>query len=1231
MRNASKIDPACSSISNAMRKISTMDAAVQTEPLALFFALDSCGDWRAHGQFNEKQREVLNDLEKVLNKTNLDSLKASFGEMMPSMQLVHSSTSADNLENDMNAVSSTKTSPVKEDTQRVDKKQDDFKAFDREKPTRKNTSKASPTFKRLVNGLSFGQLDDLEQIIKNSSTAGSEENVGVISKELQSFKSVSAEDISNASQLVSIKKYCLNAEAKEFVPQNVSVADVAEDKASEATVTASCGSEIQKRTASKSKSNESHEVSKQAPKREWIKKSDSLKHKLAPKLASSEVPSGKTSECVSKDVSGPEAHQVVSLESPEAEVSKISNITSTDEKSLSAPSTDVSISVSPVEPSVGEANVSLKQNSNRSSSKSSLQVNPSPENKPAVDVVPKIPVKPPGSPKATKLSTTKPEVKQTAWNKPAWLKRQLQDAKEEGKHPSSVSRPVVRNVGNQVPGHFVKPVVRRIVPKVPTTSVKTALSSSSLSSCSTTSSGDVASKRKRIVDDDGWETVKGRSRSRISPVKSMMESSNDVSRSSENILRRSSVASSVRPRPAHERFLLPSGAVSLPSVVVIDDVCDDRSSHSTVSKQASLGTGPVEELKTEKSLEARVVSESEVTKNADPKKQRPSPNNERALKKKTKKKSQEDISSRVAAPVSESKSSSTGVGIDVSQRVGKSSASLGVLTVLDSPRSPELNPDADAILDAQDDEELKANEQAFASVVKEEETLEEAMRLEFEKGAAEEAAERERLTNGVSTEDEVDDHVHSIDDSGDLEQLKALSVTYDGKLGRQSSRVFHIHEKLSSPSRRTTAEECMKRREERQAKADELRQSRLQSHKEKMEELTRKIEEVRAMKSRLLEKNRMTTERKLKRAEEKRKLHLQSIVKKAHDEEEKAKEIAFINSLEASNKRQEINQQLQIVEARLQEKNDERQRKNEEKAAKEAAAEERRKVMEAERLARIDVIVKKREYRERQIAEDMTRKEELRLQLAREKARSREERVSAINAKQIADAQKLQRKIALKHEESARRHEEKIDDIRRKAFESTVLKYSTASDDSPTLVSYETAKMCTLCQVIIGSEIYLLSHLKGQVHRSAVGGACVNTDEMGLFNLAHIVDAPDDEVYKTKVRLDVDRQKACRKRCGKLRSRMHQRAQDFSQWLSNATGDTKLVKSKDPDEIKLLRCVKDVEKLVASQAGGRSRERPGRQERPAGHSHLVGSVRPPVQSVRPPGRSVLTPVGSVRD
>ncbi|GIY99977.1 u1-type domain-containing protein [Caerostris extrusa] len=167
------------------------------------------------------------------------------------------------------------------------------------------------------------------------------------------------------------------------------------------------------------------------------------------------------------------------------------------------------------------------------------------------------------------------------------------------------------------------------------------------------------------------------------------------------------------------------------------------------------------------------------------------------------------------------------------------------------------------------------------------------------------------------------------------------------------------------------------------------------------------------------EKQRNLMESKLQRAEEKRKKQLQMIIRKAHDEEEKVNEIAFINSLEAQNKRHDLISKEKDHEARLHDIQEERQRKLDEKAAKEAAAETR---------------------------------------ISQPKARDREQRISALNAQQQISIEELQKKIQLKQEESARRHEVNMEQIRQRAFELSIRRCSSNNDDAPQPVPYERRK-----------------------------------------------------------------------------------------------------------------------------------------------------------------------------
>ncbi|XP_023932135.1 S phase cyclin A-associated protein in the endoplasmic reticulum-like isoform X1 [Lingula anatina] len=535
-----------------------------------------------------------------------------------------------------------------------------------------------------------------------------------------------------------------------------------------------------------------------------------------------------------------------------------------------------------------------------------------------------------------------------------------------------------------------------------------------------------------------------------------------------------------------------------------------------------------------------------------------------------------------------------------------------------SPTKEEIEEDPESVASRDDEDDVALLEDALVTAMEEEDSL--ADRLEQEQDQALQSAIQEeenylkQIEREESMEIEVDTEPETETDTelgNTMSSLEASQSTLDwdsmvlkfeqaereggseaswGDLveeaeTRTPGRSVHMHEKLSSPSRKRSAVESKKRHDEKQAKAQELREKLLQEKAERLKELSNKVEEVRAWKNELLLQKKETMKDKLRRAEEKRQRQLRMKVRKAHEEETKANEIAFINTLEAQNKRHDILAKHQESQARLQDLQEERQRKHEEKLAKEVAVEERRKALEAERLAKLQDMQERRKKKEIQIEQQQMEKEKEKKEVAKQREKDREERVAALHAQQQAHIDELRTKIQLKQDETARRHNVILDQIREKAFEMSVINHSTEDhNEAPRLVPYDTMKVCQVCNVLIPSEVYLLSHLRGKKHQEAIkenneGKVMAKTD-IELFNLKHIQDAPP-EASDLPIMSDKERQKAMKKRCKKLRQRMMARGSEYENALSGkqATGES-------PQKAKLQKLVKDINKSLQTQGSG---------------------------------------------
>ncbi|NXG69620.1 SCAPE protein, partial [Baryphthengus martii] len=466
---------------------------------------------------------------------------------------------------------------------------------------------------------------------------------------------------------------------------------------------------------------------------------------------------------------------------------------------------------------------------------------------------------------------------------------------------------------------------------------------------------------------------------------------------------------------------------------------------------------------------------------------------------------------------------------------------------------------------------------SMAEVLAKKEELADRLEKANEEAIASAIAEEEQLTREIEAEENNDINIETDNDSDFSAGMGNGSISFCGmsmdwndvladyearESWRQSNswgdRVeeeparppghgIHMHEKLSSPSRKRTIAESKKKHEEKQMKAQQLREKLREEKTLKLQKLMEREKDVRKWKEELLDQRRRMMEEKLLHAEFKREVQLQAIVKKAQEEEAKVNEIAFINTLEAQNKRHDVLNKLKEYEQRLNELQEERQRRQEEKQARDEAVQERKRALEAERQARVEELLMKRKEQEARIEQQRQEKEKAREDAARERARDREERLAALTAAQQEAMEELQKKIQLKHDESIRRHMEQIEQRKEKAAELSSGRHAN-TDYAPKLTPYERKKQCSLCSVMISSEVYLFSHIKGKKHQQAVRenssiqGRELSDEEVEHLSLKkYIVDIVIESTVPVEPLKDGEEKQKTKKKVKKLKARMNSR------------------------------------------------------------------------------------------
>ncbi|KAK2554509.1 S phase cyclin A-associated protein in the endoplasmic reticulum [Acropora cervicornis] len=228
------------------------------------------------------------------------------------------------------------------------------------------------------------------------------------------------------------------------------------------------------------------------------------------------------------------------------------------------------------------------------------------------------------------------------------------------------------------------------------------------------------------------------------------------------------------------------------------------------------------------------------------------------------------------------------------------------------------------------------------------------------------------------------------------------------------------------------------------------------------------------------------------------------------------------------------------------------------------------------------------QQRQQHLDEKQRRAEQQRLLVIQEIVRKAQEEDAKGHEARLQDIQEeRQRKkeeqqakeAAALQAETTRRHEQVLEQVKEKA--AGVSRHST-QDEVPAVTPYDQKKICTLCNVQIVSEVYLLSHLRGKIHQQALSETQKGTfEDKDTISLQYIKDMSSDKADEAE-KAEQERQKALRKKATKLRTRMAAKGREYENNLSNSTPQRK----ESSKRSRFQKIAKDLNRQLQSQGSG---------------------------------------------